>query len=539
MKRLLACIMILAMVTGTLGCAPKAQEGSAAGKGKVLTLTKEMDLNSMDTQLATDGLSFEAIAATVDGLYSIDKDGAAQPALAEKTEVSADGKQYTFTLRDAKWSNGTPVTAKDFVYGWQRLVNPKSASEYSYMLEVAGVKNAGPCAKGEMAPDQLGVKAVDDKTLVVEMDTVVPFFIKLMTFPCFYPTNQAFVESKGDQYALTPDALLACGPYKLAEWYPGSSFKVVKNETYWDAAAVKLDAINFKVVLDSQSAVLEYDSGATDYVRLSGELVEKYKNNPDFSTTLGSYLWYLSINQKKGDLNNLNLDRALSYAFNREQIANAVLRDSSVPANFFVPLKLATGPDGKDFRESAPKYFTEGKEKAKEYWDKAKAEIGKDQVTIELLFEDSEASKKVAEFMKSEIETTLPGITIALKSQPKKTRLKLMDTGDYEVGLTRWGPDYQDPMTYLELFLTGGSMNFGGYSDLEYDKLIAQCRSGEISLEERWELLKKAEGILMQGGGPIPVYQTGASSLWNPKVTGVINNSVGIPYTYKFADITE
>ncbi len=539
MKRLLALIMVLVMAAGTLGCTPKAQSGSAAGKEKVLTLTKEMDLNSMDTQLATDGLSFEAIAATVDGLYSIDKDGSAQPALAEKTEVSDDGKQYTFTLRDAKWSNGTPVTASDFVYGWQRLVNPKSASEYSYMLEVAGVKNAGACAKGEMPPSELGVKATNDKTLVVEMDTVVPFFIKLMTFPCFYPTNQEFVESKGDQYALTPDALLACGPYKLTEWYPGSSFKVVKNETYWDAASVKLDAINFKVVLDSQSAVLEYDSGATDYVRLSGELVEKYKNNPDFSTTLGSYLWYLSINQKKGNLNNLNLDRALSYAFNREQIANAVLRDSSVPANFFVPLKLATGPDGKDFRDTSPKYFTEGKEKAKEYWDKAKAEIGKDQLTIELLFEDSEASKKVAEFMKSEIETTLPGITITLKSQPKKTRLKLMDTGDYEVALTRWGPDYQDPMTYLELFITGGSMNFGSYSDPKYDALIAKCRSGEISLEERWELLKEAEGILLQGGGPIPVYQTGASSLWNPKVTGVINNSVGIPYTYKFADITQ
>ncbi len=156
-----------------------------------------------------------------------------------------------------------------------------------------------------------------------------------------------------------------------------------------------------------------------------------------------------------------------------------------------------------------------------------------------MLFEDSESSKKVAEFIKSEIETTLDGVTVVLKSQPKKTRLKLMDKGEYDVCLTRWGPDYQDPMTYLELFVTDASYNYGFYSDAKYDELIAQCKSSDISLEDRWELMKQAEEVLLQGGGPIPVYQTGASNLWNPRVTGVINNSVGVPYTYKYADVIE
>ena len=407
------------------------------------------------------------------------------------------------------------------------------------MMGTAGVKNADACAAGKKPITDLGVSAPNDKTFVVELDRAVPFFPSLMSFPTFYPANQAFVESKGDQYALTPDATLSCGPFKMKDWYHGSSFKVVRNASYWDASAVKLDAINFKVVLDSQSAVLEYESHAADYVRITGELVERYKNRKDFTSTLGSYLWFLSVNLKKGDLRNKNLNNAIAYAFDRAKTANLVLRDSSRPANYFVIAALATGPDGKDFRATSPKYFTEGKAKAKYYWAKAKAELGKSAEKIELLYEDSEASKKVAEFLKSEIETTLDGITIDLKSQPKKTRLKLMQDGEYEIGLTRWGPDYQDPMTYLDLFVTGGAMNYGGYSDPEYDKLLHLCNAGKMSLKERWETMKKAEGVLLKGGGPIPVYQTGASMLWNPKVSGYINNAVGVPFTYKYADIKD
>jgi len=536
MKKVISLLVVLMLIVGVAGCS--SVETNSKNE-KVLTLIKEVDLNNMDAQLATDGLSFEVIAATIDGLYYTAEDGSALPALAEKVEISEDGMKYTFKIRDAVWSNSTPVTAHDFVYAWKRLANPDNASEYAFMLDVAGVKNGWPCSTGEKPLDELGVKAIDDKTLVVELEKPVPFFVKLMTFPSFYPANQEFVEAQGAEYALSPENLIACGPYKMDEWYPGSSFKLIRNETYWDADAVKLDAMNFKVVLDSQSAALEYETGATDYVRLTGELVEKYKDNPDYEINLGSYLWYLNMNLAKGDLSNINLNNAIANSFDRNQIADSILRDGSIAGNFFIPIRLATGPDGKDFRDTTPKYFTDGKEIAKEYWGKAKAEIGKDNITIELLFEDSESSKKVAEFMKSEIETTLKGITIDLKSQPKKARLKLMDKGEYEVALTRWGPDYQDPMTYLELFVTGGSMNYGSYSNLEYDKIIEQCKAGVISLEERWELMKKAEGILLEGGGPIPVYQTGASTLWNSKVTGVVNNSVGVPYTYKYADIKE
>ncbi len=537
MRRITALLIAITMLVTLAGCGNGTTE--VVEQEKLLTLAKGAALHSMDAQRATDGLSFEVLAATIDGLYYTAADGTAQPALAEKTEVSEDGLVYTFTIRDAEWSNGTKVTAHDFEYGWKRLADPETASEYSYMLDVAGIKNGWAAATGDVPLEELGIKAIDDKTFVVELDHVVPFFIKILSFPSFYPANQEFVESQGDEYALSPEATLACGPFKLTEWYPGSSFKVSKNDTYYDKDAVKLDAINFKVVLDSQSAVLEYESDSTDYVRLSGELVEKYKNNPDYEINLGSYLWYLSVNQTKENLDNKNLNLAIALAYDREKIANYVLKDGSVPANFMIPLKLASGPDGKDFRETTPKYFTEGKELAKEYWAKAQAELGQNEVSFELLFEDSESSKKVAEFLKSEVETTLDGVTVVLKSQPKKTRLKLMDKGEYDVCLTRWGPDYQDPMTYLELFTTEASYNYGMYTDPKYDALIAACKSGELEQDERWEKMKTSEAILLEGGGPIPVYQTGASTLWNPKVKGVVNNSVGVPYTYKYAYIED
>ena len=481
MKKIIILVLLIALVLPAAGCGGGEEVAvEVEKKEKVLTLTKNSDLNSMDAELATDGFSFEAIAATVDGLYSIEADGSALPALAEKTEISEDGLIYTFTIRDAVWSNGSPVTAHDFVYGWQRLANPESASEYSYMLDVAGVKNGWPVASGDMPVEELGVKALDEKTFVVELDRVVPFFIKLMAFPSFFPCNEEFVNECGDEYALSTETTLACGPYKMDEWYPGSSFKLVKNETYYDADKVKLDAIEFKIMLDSQSAVLEYESGTTDYVRLTGELVEKYKNNPDYEISVGSYLWFLSVNLDKGDLGNKNLNLAIANAYNREQVAEYVLKDGSIPGHFMIPVKLASGPDGKDFRETTKEYFTEGKEEAKKYWEAAKQELGKDETSFELLFEDSESSKKVAEFLKSEIETTLEGVTVNLKSQPKKTRLKLMDKGEYEVCLTRWGPDYQDPMTYLELFVTGASYNYGGYSDPRYDEIIEKCKSGNL-----------------------------------------------------------
>jgi oligopeptide transport system substrate-binding protein len=538
LKMILSTLFILGTLSGCGGSKEAAAPAEAKAepvKSNVVTIANEVELASMDTGIATDGTSFEAIAAVTEGLYQLDAAGSTIPGMAIKEEVSEDGKTLIFTIRDAKWSDGQPVTANDFVFSWRRLADPNTASQYAYMIEVAGIKNASAVTKGEKPTSELGVTAVDDKTLKVELEYPVPFFDQLMAFPVYYPIREDFYNKYKEQYALTPEAILSNGPFKMTEWNQGANYTMVKNDLYYDADKVKIDGLNFQVVKDAQSAMVAFEQGTVDYVKLTGEMVEQYKDSPELTNTLGGYLWYLSPNQKVPGLENLNMRMALALSYDKEQIANYLLKDGSIAANFAVPVKLATGPDGKDFRETAPEYLKTDKAKAKEYFEKAKAELGKDQFAYELLFEDTESSKKVAEFLKSEIETTLPGLTINLKQQPKKARLQLMRAKTYDIGLTRWGPDYADPMTYLDLWITGASSNYGEWSNEEYDKLVFEASKGSLTgkPEERWEALKQAEKVCLENAAIFPVYQTGSAVMIKKDLSGFEFHSVGVPTVYK------
>ena len=539
MKRYAKFLMIFVFSVVTL----TACSGDSESSGKVLKVAKDVELASMDQHIATDGLSFEVIAATIEGLYTLDADGNAIPAIAESYDLSEDGLTYTFHLReDAKWSNGDSVTANDFVYAWRRLVNPNTASEYAFIMDVAGVKNAAAINAGEASLEELGVKAVDDYTLEVSLDLPVPYFLQLMTFPPFYPLNEAFVTEKGTDYAQSPEGLLANGPFKMTEWTQGHSFKVEKNDAYYDKDNVNLDAIEYKIMKDAQTAALEFDSGNMDIVRLSGEIVDLYKDNEAFTLIHEGYLWYIAPNEEVEELQNVNLRQALGRAVNKDQLTETVLNDGSTVADFIVPVSLATGPDGKDFRETSDVYMTYDVAKAQEYWEKAKQELGIDSLTLELLFEDTDAMKKCAEFIQSELQKNLPGLTIELKSQPKKNRLELMRAGDYQLGLTRWGPDYADPTTYLDMFITGSSNNYPNYSSADYDALMERIDKGDLvyDVEARWEAMKEAEQLLIEtDAAALPMYQQGNTYLINQKVSGIETHSVGVPFIYKNATIEE
>lgn len=547
MRILRIAIVIFSVIVLLVGCSksnPSTSVGSNAGststgKAKVINLGKEVELASMDSAIAVDGLSFEVIAATIEGLYTIDADGVPQFAMAEKVDLSEDGMKYTFTIRDAKWSNGTPVSAKDFEFSWKRLINPETASEYSFIMGVAGVKNADAIVAGDKSIDELGVKAVDEKTLVVELDRPVAFFNSLMAFPPFYPINEDFYNEKGAEYALTANALLANGPFKMKTWdVGGTSFYLEKNPDYVDAGSIKVDGLNYTIIKDTQQSILAYENGDLDYVTLSGEQIVNYQDSPEYHNIVAGYLWYLSPNLKVPGLENLNLRKALSLAYDKDAIVDDILKDGSIAADFAVPTLLATGPDGKDFRETAPTYPSTDKAEALKYWDKAKAELGISSINLELLFEDTESATLVAQFIQSEIETTLPGVTFGLKSQPKKNRVELMQHGDYEVVLTRWGPDYADPMTYLDMWTIGNPNNYGSWESKEYDALVNSANKGELASKptERWEALKEAESMVMDQSVIFPVYQKGNAVLIKPEVTGIEFHSVGNNVYYKNAD---
>lgn len=382
---------------------------------------------------------------------------------------------------------------------------------------------------------------MDDKTLEVQLSKKCPYFLSLMTFPVFYPINQEFFEEQGDQYALTPDALLACGPYVLTEWTKGQSLKLDKNQDYWDADNVAIDGMDVNIVPEVSTSALDFENGNTDWTKLNSTLVDKYKDNEAYKSVLGSFLWYLQYNFENGDLQNENLRKALTYAVDKENLTQNVLKDGSIPAEGFVTVKLANGPDGKDYRETAEGYFTETGEDseklAQEYWEKAKKELGKDEINLRFLFEPSDPAKSAAEFIQSEL-SKLEGLNIEMVSQEKNVRLKTQQNGDFDVVLTRWGPDYADPTTYLNVLLPGGSFNFGKYPNEEYTEKLKEAADADTD-EERWQLLKDAEKIAMDDVAVGPVFQTGASDLLNPKVKHLVDNPVGVPFVYKYVTIEE
>ena len=536
-KKTLTAVMALAMLAG---CSSSGTATTSSGSSKSDATVKvaiDADLMSMDYHIATDGNSFIMESMCESVLTELDDKGKELPELAKSWDVSSDGLTYTFHLADAKWSNGDAVTANDFVYAWQRLDDPALASEYAFILDTIHVKNAADINAGKMDKSQLGVKAVDDKTFEVDLTLPCAFLLPLMAFPSFFPLNQKFYEEQGSQYALSEKNLLYCGPYTMTEFNTGSQYTFTKNKDYFKASDTSDEAqtVVFKYLQDTQSAMLDYQSGNLDVVKLQGEQVDQYKDKDGFQNRLTGYLWFLSIDfdttkyASNADFQNLNLRKAMSYALDRDTICNNVLKDGSVAADGIIPQELATGPDGKDYRTSQGQLVSYDAAKAKEYYAKAKEELGHD-ASFELLFEDSEASKAVAEYIQSNLESL--GMTITLVSKPKKTRIALMQVQDYQVALHRWGPDYADPETYMDLFLKDNvSNNYGKYNNAKYDALVEAADSGADATDatKRWKDFQDAEKILVdEDPGVVPVYQNGGAMMVNKNVTGIEFHSVGV-----------
>ena len=522
---------------------------SAAGTaaGGTLNIMLETEVQSLDPQIATDGTSFEVIADYTDGLMQMDADGSAVPAMAETYDISEDGKTYTFHLRDAKWSNGEAVTAADFVFGWQRAVDPANASEYSYMLsDIGQVVNAAEIIAGEKPVTDLGVKAVDDKTLEVQLNVPVSYFLSLMYFPTFYPVNEAFFNTCKDTFGTSPETVLSNGAFTMTDYQPAATaFELVKNPDYYDADKVSLDGLSYQVIKDSQQALMSFQTGALDLTLLNGEQVDQVKDDPQFTSVGAGYLWYISPNiDAVPELANLNLRKAITFALDRDSITGDVLKDGSAPCYTAVPPQFATGPDGSDFSADQTKFAEDcafDADKAKEFYEAAKSELGKDSFTFDMVVDADDAPQKVAQVVKEQLETTLAGFTVNLTVEPKKQRVQDMQDGNFQLGLTRWGPDYADPMTYLGMWVTGNSNNYGLWSDAEYDSIIDECTTGDLCTdpEGRWAALYEAEAIVLEQAVIFPLYGQCNAEMISSAVSGVEFHPVALNRVYKNTTKTE
>lgn len=533
---LIAFVLILSSVLAA--CSGGSGEKDSKGK-QVLNLVLSSDIPSMNSALATDLVSFEMYENVMEGLYRLDKDTKPVPALAEGDPKETDGgKTWTIKLRkDAKWSNGDPVTANDFVYAWRNVVDPKTASEYAFIMY--DIENAQEINKGEKKPEELGVKAIDDNTLEIKLKNNQPYFKGLLAFGTYKPKNEKFAKKLGDKYGIDAKSTLYNGPFKIAEWKTEESVKLVKNDKYWDKDKVKLDEINYKVIKDAQTGLNLYETGKVDSVGVSAENVEKYKSNKDFKTELSAAQSFFRISYKgdrKKELSNKDLRLALAKSIDKDKYVKNNLNNGSVASNQLTPKDVYKGPDGSDFSEIAGgENLKFDRESAKENWKKAKAALGVDKLELELLTVDIDTAKRDAEYFKEQLESNLDGLTIKIKQQPFKQKLDLERKGQYDISYGNWFPDYADPMTFLDLFLSTETNT--GYNNPDYDKLIEDAKGPLLKdPEARWKALGEASTMLLDDAALIPVIQRGSAYMDKPYVKGVVVNSSEIN-SYKEAYI--
>ena len=544
MKKIFMTVLLLLTMIFT-GC------GSDSADSGKLNFMLSSNVVSLDSSQANDTASFELIADCIDGLMQLDSDGKIIPAIAESVEVSEDGKTYTFHLRDAKWANGDPVTADDFVFAWRR--HCQKAEEYAYIFgsTVACVKNADAVIKGE-DPKTLGVSAPDSKTLVVELEAPVPFFESLMCFPTFYPINEKFYNSLDkDSYGTSPETFLSNGAFMLTSYIPGTAnIQLKKNDSYWNASAISIDGFQYQVVSSSDNALTSFKNGTLNLANISGNQVEHVKQDAELSknlkTFLSGYLNYLSFNQDPknhhaGALSNVNLRLAISNAIDRESLANNYVMSGAQATYTAVPLDFAPNfKTGKFFAED-PKQFSDvvgfDVVKAQAFLQTAKTELGKDNFDLNLIYsnDSGDISAKVAQAIKSQVEENLPGVVINLQPMPKAEYLNNVTSNSYDLALVDWTPDYDDPMTFLTLWTTEGSEVAEHWSNAEYDKIISDCTKGELAdnYDARWDALYDAEKILLDNAVIAPLYTESSAVLISPNVTGIDFHVAGVTRNFK------
>lgn len=520
--------------------------GSELAENQEITVLESAEIPSMDSVLAEDTVGFTMINNVNEGLYRLDQEQNPIPALSDgEPTVSEDGTVYTFKLREAKWSNGDAVTANDFVYAWQRALLPDSASFYGPYIMTGVIKNADKVKAGEVDPSELGVKALSDTELEVTLEKPVPYFTALMAFPTFYPQNQKFVEEKGADFAKNAENLIFNGPFKMTSWdgVAATEWTLEKNEEYWDAENVALTKINYNTSKDPQAAANAFEAGQADVTpKLSTPaVISQYEGDSRLVTWLEPTEFWLKFNQENEALANKNIRFALSLAFDKDALVNDILQNGSLAANYAVPAEFVKHPEtGEDFREANGDLNEFDAEKAKEYWEKGLAELGVESLELNFLGGDTETSKTVDAFLKDQLQNNLPGLTINLESVPFSVRLDREDTQNYDILHAGWGPDYPDPMTYSDLWLTGGGHNKMSYSNAKYDELVKSAQT-ELADKpaERFEALQEAEKVLFEDAALAGTYQRASNILVNEKLEGFTYHIFGPEYSWKFAKLNK
>lgn len=523
---LLVCFS-LAAVLAVAGCAKK--EGRAdkgATQEAVLHVGNGAEPQDLDPHLVQGVPEHRLTSTLFEGLVDLDPETLEPiPAVAESWEISEDRKVYTFRLRvSAKWSNGDPVTAHDFVYAWRRILTPTLASEYAYMLFC--IENARGYNEGAITDfGEVGVKALDGRTLEVALECPTPYFLSMQVHYTWYPVHQATIEAFGridERHTkwTRPGNLVGNGAFKLGQWEPNRLIRVVKNEHYWDAKTVRLDAMVFHPIDNLLTEERSFRSGelhVTESVPLNKVQVyqrdypELIQNDP----YLGTYFYRLNVTKPPFD--DPRVRRAFAMAVDRESIVRDVLRAGQAPAYGFTPPNTAGYTC-----DSAIPYDVET---ARRLLAEAGYPNGEGLPPIELLYNTAESHKLVAEAIQNMWRTAL-NVDVSILNQDWKVYLATMNNLDYQIARSAWVGDFIDPINFLECFTTGNGNNRTGYSNATFDDLIARAAC-EPDTANRLALFRKAEAILLEDAPLIPIYYYRRVYLKSPSVKGWHSNVLG------------
>ncbi|WP_160724689.1 peptide ABC transporter substrate-binding protein [Bacillus sp. USDA818B3_A] len=552
---LLVLSLVLSMFLAACSGGDKKDTSSSDGKNtsdteqladkQELNILESAEIPTMDSVMAQDTLAFTTINATNEGLYRLDPDQKVINGVADGMPTYNDDKTVlTIKLKkDVKWSNGDPVTANDFVYAWRRAIDPKVAAPYGAYFMEGKIKNASEIVAGKAKLEDLGIKAIDDNTLEITLVRALPYIESYLTFPLFYPQNEKYVTEQGKDYAKDAAHILYNGPFKMTKWDgpTGTEWVLEKNADYWNAKEVTLEKINFNVSKDPQASANAYTAGEADITPKLAQaaILSQFEGADDLLRYQEPSIWWLKMNEKNPALKNVNIRKAIALSVDKKALVDDVLANGSIAADFLVP-KGFSFLDNKDFRDTAGTYLKTDKEKAAELWKKGLEETGLKEVNFTYVGQDTETSKVTDAFIKDQLEKNLPGLKITIEAVPFKIRIAREDAEDYDLLMGGWGPDYADPMTYMDLWVTGGGQNHMSYGNPEFDKLIKAANEDLVAKpEERWKALQDAEKILLEDDAAIaPLYQRSVNILINPKVKGFAHHAFGPDYSYQWIKIT-
>ncbi|AJO75661.1 peptide ABC transporter substrate-binding protein [Lactiplantibacillus plantarum] len=540
--------MSLVLVTVLAACGKHNSQSSGNGKyasSQVLNLSYPSSLDSIDISNMS---GYGSTGNIFESLYRLGKNGSITPGLAKSTKVSKDGKTYTFTIRNAKWSDGSKITAQDFVYSWKRTVTPATKSQYAYLF--SGVKNADEIVAGKKSPSTLGVKAQGEHTFIVTLDKPITYFKKLMTYPLFGPISEKAVKKWGNKYATKAQYMLYSGPFKLTGWTgTNNSWQFVKNNQYWDKKAVHLQKINYTVNESTTTTLNLFQEKKLDLTQLASEQVKNMKSSSDYTTYPYSITAFLVYNFQdsnatiKKALNNAKIRQAISLSINRKTLVKNVIGDASTVSKTFVPQDLVKdAKTGKDFTdESTVKNSTSyNKTLAQKLWKQGLKETGIKKLSIQLLASNDEPNKPISQYLKSALEKNLDGLTVNLSNIPSKVASSRAQSGDFDLYLSGWGADFNDPISHLQIMTNNSGYNYGKYNSSTYNALVNKAQNQDANdTSARWQDMINAEKTIMKDQGITPLYQTVYSYLQNPKVKGIIHNTAGTQWNYKYAYIAK